>query len=233
MNNKTLEYSNLPILNSDRWLKTTSLNGEIWKEVKGWEGIYQVSNYGRVKSCFRYVKQSNGKIRHYKEKIMKTFLTKTKYVRLSLEKDGIKRKYFVHQLVATAFIENPNNYKQINHKDENPINNTVCNLEWCDSKYNLNYGTRIERIKLKTINNPKNSKPILQYTFDGQFVKEYPSVMETRRLFGTHVNEVCNHKCMSVYGYYWIFKGDDFEKWKTIHEHKFKKHKPWKIKKKI
>lgn len=231
MNSQILKYSDLPILNSDRWLDISSLNGELWKEVKGWEGIYQISNYGRVKSCYRYVKQSNGRVRHYKEKIMKCFFTKRKYVRLSLEKDGFKRKYFVHQLVAMTFIENPNNYEQINHKDENPTNNTVDNLEWCNAKYNINYGSRIERIKIISTNNPKNSKPVLQYTFDGQFVKEYPSVMETRRLFGNHVSEVCNHQCMSVYGYYWIFKGEDFKKWEKMHKDKFKKHKPWKIKK--
>ena len=90
-----------------------------------------------------------------------------------------------------------------------------------------------ERLIKTSTNNPKNSKPVLQYTFDGKLIKEYPSIMETRRLYGSHVSEVCKHKCMSVFGYYWTYKDDDFNEWKKIHEEKFKKHKSWKIKKTI
>lgn len=228
-----MKYEDLPEFNSERWLDITPLKDEIWKKIEGWGGAYEISNYGRVKSCMRLVRQKNGRVRKYKEKIMRCFLTPLNYVRLSLEKNGIKRKFSVHQLVGKAFIDNPKRYKQINHKDENPQNNTVDNLEWCNAKYNLNYGTRIKRFIQTSTNNPKNSKPVLQYTFEGELIKEYPSIMETRRLYGNHVSEVCLHKCMSVYGYYWIYKGDDFNKWKAIHEQKFKKHKPWKIKKKI
>ena len=228
-----MTYELLPKLNSLRWLSIESLDGEIWKDVKGWEGLYKISNYGRVKSCLRQVIQKSGKKRIYKEKIMKCFLTPRKYIRLSLEYNGVKKKYSVHRMVAEAFIDNPQNYTQINHKDENQSNNIADNLEWCDAKYNMTYGSRIERTRLKTLNNPKNSKPVLQYTFDGKLIKEYPSIMETRRLFGNHVSEVCLHKCLSVYGYYWIYKGDNFDEWKKVHEMNFGKHKPGKIKKTI
>ena len=228
-----MKYNDMPGFNTKRWFDITPLDGEIWRKIEGWDDAYEISNYGRVKSCYRLVKQKNGRIRPYKEKIMKCFLTPLNYVRLNLEKDGFKKKFFVHQLVAKAFIDNPLNYTQINHKDENPQNNIVDNLEWCDAKYNLNYGTRIERLIKTSTNNPKNSKPVLQYTFDGKLIKEYPSIMETRRLYGSHVSEVCKHKCMSVFGYYWTYKDDDFNEWKKIHEEKFKKHKSWKIKKTI
>lgn len=112
---------------------------EIWKDIKGYEGLYQVSTLGRVKS-----------ISYGKEKILvltpRTGSNKRKEVKVTLCKNG-KRKYFlVHRLVAEAFIPNPNNVPQVNHKDENSINNIVTNLEWCTSKYNCNYGTRNERL---------------------------------------------------------------------------------------
>ena len=106
---------------------------EIWKDVPGYEGLYQVSNYGRVLSLYRYRKKS--------QNILKTFTRKTGYIAVTLQKNGKRETKLVHQLVALCFIDNPNNYPIINHKDENPSNNRVDNLEWCTHKYNSNYGT--------------------------------------------------------------------------------------------
>lgn len=125
---------------------------EIWKTIAGYEGLYEVSNWGRVKA-FNYERTiMNGltiKRVHYDEYILPSGANAKdhKYVRVTLRKNGISTSYAIHRLVAMAFIPNPNNYPIINHKDENPSNNRVDNLEWCTTKYNINYGTAIARAK--------------------------------------------------------------------------------------
>lgn len=128
---------------------------EEWKSVNGYEGIYMVSNNGRVKSLERVVKNSgsySGYIK-IKEKILKERKVggkrKDKHLYVVLSKDGIEERKLIHRLVAEAFIPNELNLQQVNHKDENPKNNNVENLEWCTSKYNTNYGTTQER-RVKT-----------------------------------------------------------------------------------
>lgn len=107
---------------------------EIWKDIKDYEGLYQVSNLGRVRN-----------IRHNKNKILKPIYHK-KYYQITLSKNNIRVQYRIHRLVATAFIPNPENLPEVNHKDENKVNNCVSNLEWCDSKYNNNYNNKGKRI---------------------------------------------------------------------------------------
>ncbi|MBR3164001.1 HNH endonuclease [Candidatus Saccharibacteria bacterium] len=118
---------------------------EIWKAVPGYEGKYEVSDQGRVRSLPHIVtmKKINAKSYPYyfKGKILKPYVGKGGYLYVSLV---IKREY-VHRLVAMAFIPNPDNLPQVNHKDENKQNNIVSNLEWCTQKYNLKYGTGQER----------------------------------------------------------------------------------------
>ena len=89
-----MKYEDLPEFNSERWLDITPLKDEIWKKIEGWGGAYEISNYGRVKSCMRLVRQKNGRVRKYKEKIMRCFLTPLNYVRLSLEKKRYQKKIF-------------------------------------------------------------------------------------------------------------------------------------------
>lgn len=120
---------------------------EVWKDIEGYEGLYQVSNLGRVKSLERII--SDG--RHRKERILKPYDDGNGYLRVELQSKPFK----LHRLVAQAFIPNPDNLPFVNHKDENPKNNRVflnddgsvdeSNLEWCDNKYNINYGTTQER----------------------------------------------------------------------------------------
>ena len=112
---------------------------EEWRDIKGYEGKYQVSNLGRVKS----LKDRYG---NYREKILKPGEYRG-YLQVYLCKENKSKPFKVHRLVALHFIDNPNNYPQINHKDENKTNNSVSNLEWCTAKYNSNYGTRVSRIK--------------------------------------------------------------------------------------
>lgn len=98
---------------------------ELWKDVTGYENKYQISNFGRLRNNV---------------KIMKTMVATNGYLIACLWKNNKQKKYVVHQLVAKAFIDNPNNYKEINHIDENKKNNRMENLEWCSHKYNMNYG---------------------------------------------------------------------------------------------
>jgi len=106
---------------------------EEWRDIKEFEGIYKISNLGKVKSLSRYSLQDH----LLNEKILKQQDNKKGYMYVDLyNKEGCKRKYYVHRLVAHAFIKNPNNYLNINHKDTNTFNNVVDNVEWCTQKYN-------------------------------------------------------------------------------------------------
>lgn len=119
---------------------------EVWRDVVGYEGLYQVSNLGRVKSLDRLINgRCSGHKTKFEERILKTFTNKKGYYRVGLVKNRKQIKYFVHRLVAIAFIPNPENKPYINHKDETPYNNNVNNLEWVTPKENSNYGTLIER----------------------------------------------------------------------------------------
>ena len=121
---------------------------EIWKDVIGYEGYYKVSNLGNVMQCEVYT-NLNGKPYTRHEKIKKQS-ERGGYLCVGLSKDGISKTYFVHQLVAKAFIPNdkPDVFNCVNHKDEDKKNNRVDNLEWCDRAYNDNYGTRNERLSI-------------------------------------------------------------------------------------
>lgn len=168
---------------------------EIWKPIKGYEGLYEVSNLGRIKSL-NY--NHTGK-----EKILKPTKDRYGYLQVTLCKNNIKKQYTVHRLVAEAFIDNPDNLPQVNHKDENKQNNNVDNLEWCDAKYNSNYGTGIERrAKSRQI-------PIIQYTLDGEFVREWDSAIQAEREGGfsnSHIIAVCKGKRPHHKGYIWRYK---------------------------
>lgn len=120
---------------------------EVWKDIKNYEGLYQISTYGRVKSFPR-----KGALR--KEKVLKPYKDgKNYYFVVGLHKDGKKQYKLIHRLVADAFIPNPNNLPIVNHKDENKENNNVDNLEWCTYKYNSNYGNARMLMSKKAIYN--------------------------------------------------------------------------------
>ena len=116
--------------------------GEIWKDIKGYEGQYQVSNKGNVRSVAR--KDSIG--RKISGIILKPGCNNGGYLMVNLCKNGKVKNKLIHRLVLEAFVENPNNLPEVNHKDENPSNNELSNLEWCDARHNNNHGTRNERI---------------------------------------------------------------------------------------
>ena len=120
---------------------------EIWKDIPNFEGLYQISNYGRVKTLEKYISsgiKNNNQVRR-KSKLLKQY-NKQGYLQVSLSKNHRRYYFNVQRLVAIAFIPNPNNLPQVNHIDENPLNNNVENLEWCTAKYNCNYGSRNSKI---------------------------------------------------------------------------------------
>lgn len=183
------------------------LEGEIWRDIKDYEGLYQVSNYIRVKSLPR-----NGTI--LTESILKQRINKDGYRVVQFSKNGKIRNHFIHRLVAEAFLENPNNLPYINHKDENKLNNIPENLEWCDSKYNCNYGTRNERIKRFSKDNHA-SKPIVQIDKNtNEIIKEWDSIMDAERALGIdngHISACCKGKkyYKTVGGFKWKYKEED------------------------
>lgn len=172
---------------------------EIWKDIIGFEGQYQVSNLGNVKSLARTILYSDGHKQHVRERILKASLNKYGYLHLNLytaDKKQIKK--LVNRLVAEAFIPNPNNLPQVNHKDENKTNNNVENLEWCDGLYNLSYG--------KATNKPK---PVLQYTLDGELIAEHESINAAAIAVDGNVGGIhhcCTGKYKVAYGYVFKFK---------------------------
>jgi hypothetical protein len=194
---------------------------EIWKDISGYEGLYQVSNLGRVKSIGRWINGKNKGKRWQEEKIMKQQLFKCGYLYVCLWKERKMKYCRVHRLVAEAFIPNPNNLPFINHKSEIKTQNNVENLEWCDHKYNVNYGTARERTIKGLINHSKISKPVLQIDKNtNEIIAEFPSTMEIERQLGfanTHISNCCKggyfnndrNKWVNVsqaYGYKWRYK---------------------------
>ena len=163
---------------------------EVWKNIEGYEGLYQVSSMGRVKS-----------LKFTKEIIMELTYTHG-YFRVGLCRNGKAKHHLVHRLVAEAFIPNPDNLPIINHKDECKTNNVVENLEWCDHLYNNTYGTAIQcRIE-------KNAKPVYQYSLDGDLIKEWPSAAEVKRSMGFsagNIGQCCLGKRKTAYGYIWKY----------------------------
>jgi hypothetical protein len=191
---------------------------EIWKDIAGYEKMYQVSNLGRVRSLDRY--SWNGyKYWLQRGKILKPCQQKSGYLNVDLS-DGHSKshKYRVHRLVAQAFIPNPNNLPCVNHKDENPQNNKALNLEWCDYRYNNNYGnhnlkmslTR-QKKKYKSIairNGRKASKKVKQLDLNGKLLHIYPSQTEAARKTGSKrngISDCCRGKHKSHNGYLWEY----------------------------
>lgn len=126
---------------------------EEWRPVKGYEELYEVSNTGRVRSLDKYVKNGHSSYRLHKGKVISLLKGEYGYIQVNLCCNRKMYKKYVHRLVAQAFIPNPDGLPQVNHKDEDKSNNCVENLEWCDAKYNINYGKRSDKVRDTSIKN--------------------------------------------------------------------------------
>lgn len=144
---------------------------EEWRDIKGYEGLYQVSDWGRVKSLIKSLKSKK------KEIILKTYLASFSYHYVKLIKDGKRKQFTVHKLVAETFIPNPDNKLQIDHISGDKNDNSKWNLKWATQKENMNNPVTKE----KRLNNPKVSIKIYQYTLDGKLVHIYQSMHEAER----------------------------------------------------
>lgn len=196
---------------------------EEWRDIEGYEGLYQVSNLGRVKS----LKSQYG----YRKIILKPRKNKYGYFHLQLHNKGNIKDCTIHRLVAQAFIPNPNNYPQINHKDENKLNNNVSNLEWCTAKYNTNYGTRNQRSsksnkgkkrksryhteetkrKMKENHADFNGKnnPVARRVINIDTGKVFDTIREASKYYNIkcqgNISEACRGKRNKVGGYNWKY----------------------------
>ena len=191
---------------------------EIWRDIKGYEGLYQVSNEGRVKSVERKVNGRWGE-KTVREKILSQGKQTNGYMIVFPKKNGIGQTLLVHRLVANAFLPNSNNLPQVNHKDENKENNFVfinddgsvdlekSNLEWCTPKYNSNYGNRNKMVQENQTNRSDCSKKVYQYTLDGELVRVWESTCECGRngFNQGHVAECCRGIKNKHKGYRWLY----------------------------
>lgn len=177
---------------------------EIWKDIKGFEGIYQVSNLGNVKSLnYRKTKE---------EKILVPKKNNAGYLWVELTNNGEKSCLLIHRIVAMAFIPNINSLPIVNHKDENKGNNSADNLEWCTQLHNVQYSIDLHpertRGREKTRKPYKHIRKVIQKTLDGKFVKEYgctADVVLDNNFNQWSIIQCCLGKRSKAYGYKWEF----------------------------
>ena len=169
---------------------------EEWRDIEGYEGLYQVSNKGRVRS-FYYSTEG---------KILKQSKDKDGYNCIGLHKNKITKYCKVHRLVANAFLQNPNNLPEIKHKDECKTNNSVENIEWCDRKHNVTWNDLHKRSGYKNRNNIL-SKKVCQLTKEGDLIAIYSSTREAERNGFNHCNisMCCNGLSYTHKGFKWKY----------------------------
>ena len=174
------------------------MKNEEWRDVVGYEGLYQVSDQGRVKSLER----KNCLGRTVKERILKSRTNRYGYMEVNLCAGGKRKVFAVHRLVCQAFHENLDNKPQVNHLNEDKKDNRACNLEWCTCKENNNHGTRNVRMA------KAQSKQVGQFTREGKLIKIWPSLSEVKRQLGfsqSHISEAARGKLKTAYGFIWKY----------------------------
>lgn len=163
---------------------------EEWRDIAGYENLYQVSNLGRVKAL------GNGKTHNSKEHLLKPEKDIGSYLRVRLSKQGKQKHYKIHRLVAEAFIPNPKNLPEINHRNESKTDNRASNIEWCTRLYNHNYGTINQRI----------SKSLSKKVMCIETNKVYCSVKEAKNETKlNHIDAVCRGKRKTCGGFHWQY----------------------------
>ena len=175
---------------------------EIWKDIESFEGLYQVSNFGRVRSVDHYVTQPNPHNRKPQQvlrpgKLLTFSIGSSGYYQAPLSKGNRKYKtMMIHRIVAKTFVPNPDNLEIVNHKDENKLNNRADNLEWCTTKYNTHYGKNAKRIEVQ------------QLDMDGNLIQEFSSARDAAKALDSvhrRITEACR-KGIPFKGFRWKFK---------------------------
>lgn len=184
---------------------------EIWKDIKDYEGRYQISSYGRVRSIKRTANHIHG-VRTVNSKLLK-LNTSHRYSNISLSKNSLMSRFTIHRLAASHFIPNPEDLPQVNHIDGDRRNNHVSNLEWCTASHNQKHSYRIglkspiNMGKLGSLN--YNSKPVTQYDMKGNYIAEFSATHEACRITGINQGTLAacaRGKRKSAGGYTWKYK---------------------------
>lgn len=173
---------------------------EKWKDIEGFEGLYQVSDQGRIKSFQQWKRAGSPR-----EFILKPSISTTGYCQVTLYKEHQRSKFLVHRLVANAFVSNPSNFPHINHIDEDKENNRASNLEWCTAAYNNNYGTAKFRSILS------KSMMVDQLLPSGQFLARYVCISVASEITGipkSSIKSCCIGECQSGNGFVWRYVRD-------------------------
>ena len=176
---------------------------EIWKDIKEYNGLYQVSNIGRVRGLDRYARVCGGGMRLVKGRILKPMKCTNEYEEVCISVGRKRKVHLIHRLVAEAFIDNPNNLPQVNHKDEDIKNNNVDNLEWCTAKYNANYGTRNQRCYEKVI-----KKAVRMCDLAGNEICTFDSIKLASRemhIYDSQIIRVCKGRNKTAGGFLWSY----------------------------
>lgn len=198
-------------MTNKEFIKSISLEGEIWKDVVGYEDLYQVSNLGRVVSLGRIISMKDGRTqreftKRTKSKILKQVVDKGGYLIVSLSETFSEKKqsknHKVHRLVAKAFIQNPENKPHIDHIDRNRTNNCVSNLRWCTTIENhSNILTQFHR-----------ANPVQQFSFNGELLNVFSSAKKASRIIHCNqykIKQCCNGEIPSYKGYIWKYLSID------------------------
>ncbi|BAM20907.1 HNH endonuclease [Enterococcus phage BC611] len=195
---------------------------EEWLDIKGYEGLYQISNLGRVKSLSKRVVYSNGSIREVPEKILTPSESTQGYLKVNFFKDKKPKTKYIHKLVYVTFVSEVKEGNQLNHINECKFDNTLANLEEVTAKENINHGTRTMRQAWF------NSKPVKAVSVEDGSVKLFPSASQASRegFSRRHISNVCKGKEKTHLGYVWEYLAkDEFLKetsleksWRVLHE---------------
>ena len=189
---------------------------EIWKDIEGYERLYQISNLGNVKSLDRYIINKNGDKQYFPGKYLTQGISDN-YLKVTLSKNNKQRTFRVHILVARAFIPNPENKPEVNHMDGNKQNNRVDNLEWNTRSENelhaykngLAKPSNKQKQAVAKYAKENYSKKVVQYSLNGEFIKEWNSMHDVWRELGIRPSYIC--RCCKglrnqTYGYIWKYK---------------------------
>lgn len=188
---------------------------EIWRDIPNYENSYQVSNLGKVRSKTRKIKNNGtyGGLCTYRSKMLKQHIDRSGYYFVSLRLNGTEKPIRVHKIVASVFLENKNNYKEINHIDGNKLNNKVNNLEFCTHQHNMQEAWRLNLISKSRKFGKEHfaSKPILQYDLNGKFLKEWECIRQIERelkIWNQNISKCCKGKYKTCGGYIWRYKDE-------------------------